>query len=336
MNNRNLAWLSVLAFGSIMSACSSTPTNNTDLKPSLVRMKCEFVPDGQEAIIYGQHLSGAEVVFPDSTSKGIKVAAVAGSNDSIVKVIVPKGSTSGKLRVIVGNDTISSKFQFRDSRNMIIDWDKKFATWGGYDPYEENEEGEHKLISSVLLDSLVKLPAALPEGCNGAYAMLFGKYNKPWSMNQSMYIQYVANPLDGGRGDHSIAGPFDGYDVKDLALKFDVYIPKEAPYQKVHTEIYFGPYDAPDKHGRDRVPLYFWEPFAVSGSYSTEGWETVTIPLAEFTHSVVSAEAKFPTPIDLKKSTNLTFVQFGDTVGGVGDNFVLMCVDNFRVVPISE
>lgn len=336
MNYRNLAWMSALIYGAFMSACSTASNNNTDLKPSLKGMKCEFVPDGQEAVIYGKRLAGADVIFPDSTSKGIRVSAAAGSNDSVIKVIVPKGSTSGKLKVIVANDTVSSKFQFRDSRNLIIDWNKKRATWGGYEPFDENEEGEKVLITSVLLDSLVKLPAALPEGCDGDYALLFGKYNKPWSMSQAMFIQYVANPLDGGRGDRSVAGPFDGYEVKDLALKFDVYIPKEAPYQKVHTEIFFGPYDAPDKHGRDRVPICFWEPFAVSGTYSTDGWETITIPLTEFTHDVTSAEAKFPTPIDLKKATNLTFVQFGDTVGGVADHYVMMCIDNFRVVPISE
>ena len=337
MNYRNLAWLSVFSLGALITACGTASTNNTYLKPTLKGMKCEFVPNGQEAIIYGSHLTGADVIFPDSTFKGIRVSAVAGSNDSVLKVIVPKGSTSGKLKVIVANDTVSSKFQFRDSRNLIIDKDVLRATWGGFDPYDENEEGEKMLISSVMLgDTLTKLPAALPEGCSGDYFMLFGKYNKPWSMPWTMFIQYAANPLDGGRGDHSVAGPFDGYDVKDLALKFDVYIPKEAPYQKVHTEIYFGPYDAPDKHGRDRVPICFWEPYAVSGTYSTDGWETITIPLTDFWHTVTTAEDKFPTPIDLKKATNLTFVQFGDTVGGVADHFVMMCLDNFRIVPISE
>lgn len=336
MDYRNLSWMSALVFGACITACSATSTDNANSKPTLKSMKCEFVPDGQMAVIYGSNLANAEIIFPDSTSKGIKVAAAPGSNDSILNVVVPKGSTSGKIKVVVGGDTVASKFQFRDGRNLIIDWSKKRPTWGGYDPYDEDEEGERILISSIYQDSLVKLPAQLPEGCNGEYGLLFGKYNKPWTFSQSMYIQYVANPLDGGRGDHSVAGPFDGYDVKELALKFDAYIPKEAPYQKVHTEIYFGPYDSPDKHGRDLVPIYFWEPFAVTGSYSTDGWQTITIPLSEFTHGTKSAEEKFPSPIDLKKATNLSFVQFGDTVGGVADNFVMMCVDNFRIVPLDE
>lgn len=334
MNYKGLSWISAFAVVALISSCNANPT---DSKPVLKGMKCEFVPDGQQAVIYGEHLSGAEVIFPGPTSEGIKVALAPGSNDTILNVIVPKGSTWGQMKVIVGNDTIKSKFQFRDSRNLIIDFDDKHATWGGWDPYDENEEGEKYLISSVNInDSAVKLPSALPEGCSGAYSLLCGWYDKPWTMNNSMFVQYVANPLDGGRGDHSVAGPFDGYDVKDLALKFEVFIPKEAPYKKVHTEIYFGPYDAPDKHGRDRVPLYFWEPFAATGAYSTDGWQTVTVPLSEFTHSVKSAEDKFPTPIDLKKATNLTFVQFGDTTGGVANDFVLMCVDNFRIVPLDE
>lgn len=328
--------MSAIVVGALLGACSSSSSSNDNTAPKLKRMKCEFVPDGQQAVIYGSNLQGAQVIFPDSTHKGIMVQAVAGSNDSVLNVIVPKGSTSGKIRVVVGRDTVASKFQFRDNRNIIMDWDRKFATWGGYDPYEENDEGERALIHTVYQDSLIKLPAPLPEGCNGDYSLLFGKYDKPWTMSQNMYIQYVANPLDGGRGDRSVAGPFDGYDVKELALKFDAYIPKEAPYNKVHTEIFFGPYDAPDKHGRDLVPIYFWEPFATTGTYSTEGWQTITIPLSEFTHGTKSAEQKFPTPIDLKKATNLSFVQFGDTAGGVGNDFVLMCIDNFRVVPLDE
>lgn len=336
MDYRSLTWMSVLALGVCFSSCNATSADNTNKKPVLTGMKCEFVPDNQQAVIYGRNLTGAQVIFPDSTSKGITVAAAAGSNDSTLNVIVPKGSTSGKIKVIVANDTVASKFQFRDSRNLIIDWDKKFATWGGYDPYEDNDEGERTLITSVLHDSLVKIPAKLPEGCNGQYSLLFGKYNKPWSMSQSLYIQYVANPLDGGRGDYSVAGPFDGYDVKDLVLRFDVFIPKEVPYQKVHTEIYFGPYDAPDKHGRELVPLYFWEPYTASGTFSTDGWQTVTIPLTEFNHTYKNAEERFPKPIDLKKATNLTFVLFGDAANGAADNFILMCVDNFRVVPAND
>ncbi len=337
MKHSIFAFVSAASFAMMVSACNGGSTGSVDnsKKPVLYGMKCEFVPDGQQAVIFGSNLAGAEVIFPDSSSSGIKVAADPSSSDSVLNVMVPVGSTSGKIKVIASGDTISSKFQFRDKRNLLIDFDSKRATWGGFDPYNENEDGEQVLATTVLLDSAVKLPAQLPEACSGNYALLFGRYNRAWSMSQSMYIQYVANPLDGGRGDHSVAGPFEGYEAKDLALKFEVFIPKESPYKKVHTEIFFGPYDAPDKHGRDRVPIYFWEPFANTGSYSTDGWQTITVPLSDFTHGVNSAEERFPTPINLKKSTNFSFVQFGDAVDSA-DDFIFMCLDNFRIVPIAE
>ena len=83
MNYRNLAWLSVFSLGALITACGTASTNNTNLKPTLKGMKCEFVPNGQEAIIYGSHLTGADVIFPDSTFKGIRVSAVAASRLNI-------------------------------------------------------------------------------------------------------------------------------------------------------------------------------------------------------------------------------------------------------------
>ena len=330
-NTNKYLILSAMVVSVFATSCNTQSAPVVSEKPSLCGMKCEFVPDSEVAEFYGKHLANADVYFPAAKTKAAKVD---GCSDSVLRVIVPKGATSGKVLVVSGQDSVYSKFLFRDHRNTIIDFDKRGASWGGFDPFDE--EGNPITMVSETADSVTKLPANLPLGCDGTYAFLFGKYKEPWSMSQNMYIQYVANPLDGGRGNRSVADVFEGYPLSQLALKFEVYVPEEVPYQKVHTEIYFGPYDAPDKHGRDRVPLYFWEPFAQTGTFSTSGWQTVTVPLTEFTHTTKSAEDKFPTPVDLQKSTNFSFVQFGDTTGGVADQYVFMCVDNFRIVPVGD
>ena len=321
----NLKLLPLMAISALLLSCGTSQNN---MKPELYGMKCEFVPDGDTAVIYGKHLQNATVLFPEN----MKAKIGKNSNDTMLTVVVPKGSIPGKLAVIANNDTVYSNFLFRDQRNTIIDFDQRLASWGGFEPLDE--EGNPITAIMETPDSVTKIPSKLPEGCDGKYALLFGKYMHPWSMTQSMYIQYVANQLEGGRGNVSIAGPFSGYPLNQLALKFEVYIPATTPYTKVHTEIFFGPYDAPDKHGRDRSPIYFWEPFAKTGKYATSGWQTITIPLTQFTHGIHSSTEKFPTPIDLKKATNFSFVQFGDTVG-TKEPLILMCVDNFRVVPIS-
>lgn len=319
--------LSALAFASLLNGCSANGVKGSE-KPEITKMKCEFVADGDTAYIYGHHLEGVQVIFPGDLASQV----LPGSNDSVLSVVVPKGASTGKLTFTVKNDTTFSSFIFRDKRNILIDFDSRLSTWGAFEPY--GDEGE--LITEVLDgDSVVKMPTVLPEGCDNDYALLYGKYNKSWDMKQSLWVQYVANPLEGGRGNKSIAGDFVGYPISQLALKFEVFIPKGCPYKGIRTEIFFGPQDAPDKHGRDRSPLYFWKPFEATGSYATDGWETVTIPLSEFTHGIHTDSEKFPTPIDLKKATNFTFLLFGDAEAAGNPN-ILMCVDNFRVVPISE
>ncbi len=319
-------FLAFLALGAMLSACSNNKQATQSFQVS--GMKCEFVPDGDTAVVFGKNLTGVKVFF----ANGVAVKTLA-STDTSLSFIVPAGIVpNSKIGFALASDTVYSSFLFRDSRNLLIDFDQHLATWGGYEPFDEEKQPITSIVESA--DSITKLPVAPPAGCSDEYALLFGKYSQPWSMNQSMWIQYAANPNDGGRGNHSVAGIFEGYPLNQLALKFEVYIPKNAPYKNINTEIFFGPYDAPDKHGRDKSSIYIWNPFKNTGSYCTSGWQTVTIPLTDFVHGVHSADEKVA-PINLAKATNFSFVQFGDTTG-IGTPLVYMCVDNFRVVPISE
>lgn len=324
----NKVFLFSLALAAGFASCSNYGggSQNTEMK----RMHCEFVPDGEEAIIYGSRLKNAEIFFQGAENP----AEVVSSCDTMIKVIVPEGAESGQLFVKdKEGKKILSKFHFRDERNIIINFDHRLSTWGGYNTRDESGN----LITSTLEMGAEEVPfpnnAKLPEECSGKYQLLYGTYDQPWTMNHCMYIQYVANPLEGGRGRISVASKaFESYDMSALALKFEVYVPKEVPYKGIKTEIFFGPIDSPDKHGRDVSPICYWEPYKETGEFYTDSWTTVTIPLSEFHHNTKSNEAVFDGDFDLKKATNLSFLQFGDPEGAPQ---IMMCVDNFRVVPIE-
>ncbi len=325
MKKKNLAYIALFMFGISMTGCGGNtekPNHGTPEPPELTSMKSEFVSDGEMAVIYGKNLEGAEVIFP-----GVELAAIAeeGSNDSVLIVTVPTGSKSGKINVKTNQGEAKSTFHFRDDRNFIINFDDRLATWGGYNPLDEEDR-------KITVASNIPLPAVLPDPCSGKYGFLFGEYNTPWTMKETMYIQYVANPDEGGHGAFSVAGPFEEYPLENLVLKFEVNIPKEAPYKGVRTEIFFGPYDSPDKHGRAVSAICFWEPYKATGSFCTDGWETITIPLTDFTHGITSDE-EVKKITDLKKATNFSFVQFGASQDAP---LVFMCVDNFRIVPVNE
>ena len=337
---KEILFIASLLCAGLMSSCSNGDQggNNSDKKgcclvPQLTSMKCEFVPDGGKAIIYGKNLTGAIITFPDVETP----AEIVSQNDTMVEVIVPEGTKDGRIRVSSPNGKSLSKFFFRDNRNTIVNFDKYLPTWGGWSPMDE--EGE--LITGTLEmgDSITPFPngAKLPEPCSKDYGFLYAKYSNAWSMNQTVWIQYVANPLEGGRGPVSVAGNvFEKYELEELALKFEVFVPKEIPYKGIRTEIFFGPINSPDKHGRDFSPICFWKPYEnTPDGFYTDSWTTITIPLTEFCHNTSSDEpvANYNYKDKLKQATNFSFLQFGQPEG---EPQIFMCVDNFRIVPIEK
>lgn len=330
MKKRGLvAYVALFMFGILMTGCGGNSGSKSNKgAPEITSMKCEFVPDGKEAVIYGKNFNGAEVTFPGELPAVVNKEK---SNETMLVVIVPEGASSGKINVKTAQGEAKSEFFFRDNRNTIINFDDRLATWGGYAPFDAR--GEKIMGIEENETTVTSLPALLPDPCSGNYGFLFGKYASPWSMPNKLYIQYVANEDEGGRGPISIAGTFEDYDLEDLVLKFEVYIPQEAAYKGVRTEILFGPFDSPDKHGRDVSPICFWEPYLKEGSFYTDGWETITIPLTQFTHGITSDEEVSKNPLNLKTATNFSFFQFG----APEDNpLIYLCLDNFRVVPASE
>lgn len=334
---KKLLYVASILVAGLVSSCGGNQSNGTcnsssSQAPELTRMKCEFVEDGGEATIYGRNLANAEIVFP-----GDLTAQILSANDTMVVVEVPEGTKTGRVRATNSNGKCLSKFFFRDDRNTIIDFDRRVATWGGYSPFED----DGSLIKGILDigDSITPFPngAKLPDPCQRAYGLLFGQYSSPWTMIQVTYIQYVANPAEGGRGAVSVAGKvFEKYEIEELALKFEVYIPEEIPYKGIRTEIFFGPIDAPDKHGRDYSPICHWTPYVgTEKGFYTDGWTTVTIPLTEFCHNTASDDPnpEYTYKDKLKNATNFSFLLFGKPEG---DPTVLMCVDNFRIVPIEN
>jgi hypothetical protein len=323
MKKRDLACIAFFVVSVIMTGCGGSTSKDA---PKITKMKSEFVPDGGVAIIYGKNFEGATVLFSGDQKELEAVVDKTQSNDTMLVVTVPEGALSGQI-TIKSAEGIEAKsdFFFRDNRNIIVNFDDRLATWGGYLPFDK----DGNKITSI---GDVALSAKLPDPCSGNYGFLYGKYDTPWEMNSSMWIQYVANPDEGGRGKLSVAGAFESYKIEDLALKFEVYIPKEIPYKGVKTDIFFGPYDSPDKHGRDVSAICFWEPYAQTGSFYTGEWETITVPLTEFNHGVKTDEEQKEI-VDLKTATNFSFVQFGAPKEVMQ---IFMCVDNFRIVPVGK
>lgn len=324
-------------FNSIIVGSMLLATTGCQEKSVTMRsMRCEFVKAGNEAVIYGSGFSADDEIFFENNQKGEIVASK--TNDSILTVIVPEDARPGMLCYIPKHGPkVYSDFMFRDNRGIIIDFDTYPSTWGGFEPFDE--EGEPIKIVKGEEDNILTLPATPPEEICSHYGLLYGIYKEAWSMNgKETFLQYCANPEygGGGRGNHSIAGDYVGMPIEELCLKFEVFVPKECSFKcRPRIEMFFGPYESANKHGREVSPIYAWAPCdSKTGEFYTEnGWETITIPLTEFNRSYESDEIKAG-PINLKTATNFTFVLMGDPGDNPSENY--LCVDNFRIVPIKE
>lgn len=319
----------------IASAMLFAATGCQEKVISMQSMKCEYAKAAEEVVIYGSGFSVDDEIFFENNKKGEIVASK--TNDSVLTVIVPEDAKPGKLCYVPKHGhKVYSDFMFRDNRGMIIDFDKYPSTWGGFEPFDE--EGKPISIVKGEGDSILSLPVVPPEEINGPYGLLYGIYKEAWSMNgKETFLQYCANPEygGGGRGNHSIAGEYANMPIEELCLKFEVFIPKECTFKcRPRVEIFFGPYESANKHGREQSPIYAWAPCdSKTGEfYTKDGWKTIIVPLTEFNHSYESDEIKAG-PINLKTATNFTFVIIGDPGDSPSENY--LCVDNFRIVPIK-
>ena len=80
----------------------------------------------------------------------------------------------------------------------------------------------------------------------------------------------------------------------------------------------------------ETFPRALWIPWQSSGSYTTDGWTTVTIPLSEFRFGSSGTAISALSATDI---TGLTIFVYGGGATGTACTPTI-CIDNVRVVPI--
>jgi len=97
-------------------------------KPLLNSMECEFVNDGDIAVIRGNYFYlPLTVTFPGGLD-----GELTGVTDTEIRVRVPAGATTGQITVKTNFGETISDFLFRDDRPKVIDGDPHEGWWGTY------------------------------------------------------------------------------------------------------------------------------------------------------------------------------------------------------------
>ena len=276
--------------------------------PIVSSMKCELVAVGGTAVIRGDFFLDdpnipLQVIFPGN----IPATNIISIAKTEIKVQVPVGANiPGQINVksLYGNGR--SGFWFLDNRGIILDFDNTNAN-GGW------RSG--------------KLASTNPAGISGNYVRFSGTMlaapGATWDEDSFSFNLW-------GTANSRPQGDLFTVDPTKASIKFEVNVDKD--WASGALQMIFTPWatSGTNSYIADGVtPRGLWIPWKDAGTYKTDGWETVTIPLSNFKYDQVGKVLSMPTPGNYG---GLTFFVFNGGIAGK-DCTPDICIDNIRVVP---
>lgn len=275
--------------------------------PVVSAISCEYAHDADVAILYGDYfIDDPNVPLAITMAGNIPVSEIIAIEKTKLTFRIPAGSQKGYLNVKSIYGTGRSRFQFRDDRGMILDWDNLDASGGWRSGKIKNSD---------------------PEGISGNYVYFTGTLDgdptKDWAEdNFSFNLWGSANGRP--QGDLFPTAP------SNATLKFEVNVTQ--PWSSLALQMIFTPWSTRDTNGyiaNGTTPRGLWRPWEKTGTYLTEGWVTVSVPLTEFKYDHTGATLEMAPAGNYGGLT--FFVYHGGITGTACTPYI--CIDNIRVVP---
>ncbi len=277
--------------------------------PFLSGMLCEFVADGETAVIQGNFFiddpgSPLQVFFPGNLEGTIESVTI-----NEIEVTVPSGAGIGPISVKSIYGTTRSVFYFRDDRNIVLDFDVLTAAGGWRSGVIGNSD------PAPIKDNYVRFQGDMAGG--------------PGASWDEDHFSFNLWPIANGRPDV----PLYSDDISQAAIKFECYVVQE--WQAAALQMIFTPYSVTGTNSYiadTNVPRGLWIPWQATGSYKTDGWITVSFPLSEFKYTHEGGTCGTAFTQDMLRG--LTFFVWHGGVQGT-DCSPHICIDNIRIVPMQ-
>lgn len=183
-------------------------------------------------------------------------------------VVVPEGvANSMPIRITTEFGTTVSSILFRDSRNIFIDFDTETKTPVEYhgsmsldgtpDAMQWDAQVAEKGLTSIYDDMFANsMGGKFPKPCNGRYSALTHAV-KPGDMgfDQTLaYLQYKDYQTT-----NNLLGQFEGEDLNNLVLKFEMLIPKECAFGDVFYIVFSASKSEMGAEGVQVGEIYPWQ-----------------------------------------------------------------------------
>lgn len=277
--------------------------------PIVSSMKCEQVAEGEIATIYGDFFLDdpnipLEVIFPGN----IKATNIVSIEKTVISVEVPAGAQRGQMNIKSLYGSGRSGFWFRDNRGLILDWDNT------------NADGGWRSGS---------LSSTNPDGIDGNYVRFTGSLSatagEDWTEDAFSFNLW-------GSANGRPEGDLFSIELDKAVIKFEINVVQA--WSSCAMQLIFTPWSLSDTNGYiadGTTPRALWIPWKSTGSYTTDGWETITIPLSDFKYSHDGGLLEMA---DAGNYGGLTFFIFhgGEQANGTACTPEI-CIDNIRVVP---
>ncbi|UGU17671.1 glycan-binding surface protein [Sinomicrobium kalidii] len=273
--------------------------------PVILRISNENPNAGDMVYIYGNNLSPVQSL----SFAGTEISEFTGSEDGeSVGFIVPELSQSGPVEIVTLGGTFTTAFNVNDLTTGIIanfEWGDDFGWkwWGGAELKSDDPDFPGNSSQYLVLKTAILDPGA---GDDQSTAIRIEE--APW-----LPVENISDP------------------VNSWALKFEISIPE--PWNGGTLSI---------KTSNNNY-MARYEPWQVSSTntaaHSTEGWQTVTIPLSAFRRNDATGDGKGEPVASINElfggtgtTTSNLFLymhNYGSSPTRTGFNAAF---DNFRVV----
>jgi hypothetical protein len=304
--------------------------------PQIKSMSCEFQQPGTDVTIYGNYfVEPMTITFEDGN--GATVTSFKNVSMTEVTFTIPENAKPGKVRIQTESGLARSPFSYYDfCGGLITDFD------GTTDivPQGWNFSGTYSSEGGIL-GNYVELKSATAMTPDGAW-------------NEDFKIDFWAGNWNGdpmsitsGPGT-PICNIIDFTDFKNMALKFELYIPSSNPWMAGAMQLIFC---STDKAANDSWQYNtfvhssatdggldlcrgLYRPWETTGSFDTgDKWITVTVPFSEFTYNSDGTAGAVP----LAKPEDFASFVIWPWSGGVNgaECTPVFRIDNLRAVPVK-
>ena len=302
--------------------------------PVVKAMSNEYAKEGEEVTITGQYfISPITIEFQGAVVEEADMKL----SETAATFKIPAGTQPGVVKVTTASGTTKAPFQYRDPRGLITNFD------GGTDvvPQGWNFKGEYKSEGGVD-GNYVELKSANVLDESGAW-------NEDYKID-FWCGNWNGDPMSVTSGPGTpICYVVDFTDFKNMALKFEICIPKSNPWSSGAMQLIFASADkaandswqnntfvhssAGDPAGLD-LCRGLWRPWEATGEFHTDDkWITVAVPFSEFIYNSDGTPGLVP----LERPEDFASFVIWAWSGGVNGKECnpIFRIDNIRAVSVK-